>query len=183
MNKARSCACGDTVGCRILQDKLFDLKYVKLCGWIQVQTQYSLHGDKNKRNTKPAERNRRIVQHMWPKRVGERGGKHSIPEKRVFLAKHHFNHSILMKYDEFPHKITADEARKVGYSDAADKVKGEESYWFCPTVFKLDTLLQELSASSCSACSTKQLAALKKPGSIVDDSSKLSSLRKLLEDV
>jgi hypothetical protein len=183
VNKARSCACGDTVGCRKLQDKLFDLKYVKLCGWIQVQTQYSLHGDKNKRNTKPAERNRRIVQHMWPKRVGERGGKHSIPEKRVFLAKHHFNHSILMKYDEFPHKITADEARTAGYSDAADKVKGEESYWFCPTVFKLDTLLQELSASSCSACSTKQLAALKKPGSIVDDSSKLSSLRKLLENV
>ena len=46
------------------------------------------------------------------------------------------------------------------------------------TIFKLDTLFQELSGSSCSSCSTKQLAALKKPGSIVDDSSKLSSLRK-----
>ena len=54
--------------------------------------------------------------------VGERGGKHSIPEKRVFLAKYHFNHSILMKHDEFPHKITADEARTAGYTHAADKV-------------------------------------------------------------
>ncbi len=42
-----------------------------------------------------------------PKCVGERGRKHSIPGKRVFLAKHHFNHSILMKHDDFPHKITS----------------------------------------------------------------------------
>ena len=63
INNVKSCACGHIKACRALQDALYGLKYYNLCGWVTIQTKYSIYNQKDIK-LKPAQRNRRMVAHM-----------------------------------------------------------------------------------------------------------------------
>ena len=87
-----------------------------------------------------------MVAHMWPNGIPLQDVSFIDKEKRVTLAKHHFNYSILMKYksegDSIPHTATRDEGRELGYTDDADMVRGEPNTWLRNQERRVEVILR-----------------------------------------